>query len=87
MQEQKLTKQQLEEAYNNAYAETHAEFDRISQEKLIISLVGSVNVGKSKTINCLTGIDYAEVKARAGSTQEVSLYELHYKEGFCTLHY
>jgi len=39
-------------------------------------LLGSVNAGKSKTINALTGIRYAGVKARAGWTQEISLYEL-----------
>lgn len=65
-----------EDAFKKSYDEKHAEFENISNQKLIISLIGSVNAGKSKTINALTGIDYTEVKARAGWTKEVSLYEL-----------
>ena len=65
-----------EEAFEKAYDEKHAEFEKISKEKLIISLIGSVNAGKSKTINALTGIRYADVKARAGWTKEISLFPL-----------
>jgi len=68
-----------EEAFENAYDEKHEEFEMISKKKLIISLIGSVNSGKSKTINSLTGIDYTDVRARAGWTKKISLYEL--KEG------
>jgi len=76
MSEQEFEKEKFEEAFEKAYDEKHAEFENISKEKLIISLLGSVNAGKSKTINALTGIKYAEVKARAGWTKEISLYEL-----------
>ncbi|MCL4216663.1 MAG: 50S ribosome-binding GTPase [Candidatus Hydrogenedentes bacterium] len=76
MTEHEFEKEKIEEAFENCYDEKHAEFEKLSREKLIISLIGSVNAGKSKTINALTGIRYAEVKARAGWTKEVSLYEL-----------
>lgn len=79
MSDQEFEKEKFEEAFKKAFDEKHSEFERISKEKLIISLLGSVNAGKSKTINALTGIKYAEVKARAGWTKEISLYEL--KEG------
>ena len=76
MSEQEFEKDKFEEAFKKAYDEKHAEFEQISKEKLIISLLGSVNAGKSTAINALTGIKYAEVKARAGWTREISLYEL-----------
>ncbi|OXB16269.1 GTPase [Flavobacterium reichenbachii] len=62
--------------FENSYNEKHGEFEDLIKQKLIISLIGSVNAGKSKTINALTGIDYTEVKARAGSTETVSIYPL-----------
>lgn len=65
-----------EAVIEKTYDEKHTEFEKISKEKLVISLIGSVNSGKSKTINVLTGIKYTEVKARAGWTKEISLYEL-----------
>jgi len=74
--EEKFEKKRFEDSYEKAYDEKHKEFEKISNEKLIISLIGSVNSGKSKTINALTGIKYTEVKARAGWTKEISIYEL-----------
>ena len=59
-----------------AYDENHEKFDEISRNKVVIGLVGSVNAGKSRTINALTGITYADVKARAGWTRGITLYEL-----------
>lgn len=76
MTDQGFEEEKYEDAYGRAYDEQHAEFDNIRKQKLIISLVGGVNAGKSKTINALTGIDYAEVKARAGCTKNITLYEL-----------
>jgi GTP-binding protein Era len=73
---EEFDKKKYEDAFEKAYDEKHKEFDKISNEKLIISLIGSVNSGKSKTINALTGIKYTEVKARAGWTKEIVLYEL-----------
>ena len=76
MSEPEFDKEKVDAEFEKAYDENHAEFEAISKEKLIISLIGSVNAGKSQTINALTGIKYAEVKARAGWTKEISLYEL-----------
>ncbi|MFD2941964.1 GTPase [Flavobacterium notoginsengisoli] len=74
--ETEFDQQGYEDAFKKSFDEKHAEFEKITNQKLIISLIGSVNAGKSKTINVLTGIDYTEVKAHAGWTKEVSLYEL-----------
>lgn len=76
MNNDEFEKEKYEEAFERAYDEKHAEFEKISKEKLIISLIGSVNAGKSQTINALTGIKYTEVKARAGWTKDISLFEL-----------
>lgn len=76
MSETEFEKEKYEEAFERAYDEKHAEFEKISKEKLVISLIGSVNAGKSQTINALTGIKYTEVKARAGWTKDISLFEL-----------
>ncbi|TWI00428.1 GTP-binding protein Era [Flavobacterium tiangeerense] len=76
MENNEFDQKSYEDAFKRSYDETHTEFENISNQKLIISLIGSVNAGKSKTINTLTGIDYTEVKARSGWTKEVSLYEL-----------
>jgi len=77
MNNEDFDREAAEAAFENAYDEAHPKFEEISKEKLIISLLGSVNAGKSKTINALTGIKYAEVKARSGWTKEITLYELH----------
>ncbi len=71
-----MNQEEVKKAVDKIYDEKSEEFDKISNEKLIISLIGSVNAGKSKTINALTGIKYAEVKAIAGYTKEISLYKL-----------
>lgn len=76
MKEIEFEKEKYEEVFERAFDEKHAEFESISKQKLIISLIGSVNAGKSQTINSLTGIKYTEVKARAGWTKDISLYEL-----------
>ena len=51
MSEQNFDKDRFEEGCEKAYDEKHAEFEPISQQKLIISFLGSVNAGKSRTIN------------------------------------
>lgn len=76
MENQEFDEEKYEDAYRKAYDEKHSEFDDISSQKLILSLIGSVNSGKSMAINALTGIKYTEVKARSGWTKEVTLYEL-----------
>lgn len=45
-------------------------------KKLVISVLGNVNAGKSKMINALTGMHLADVKPVAGWTKHVSLYPL-----------
>lgn len=51
-------------------------FKKLDEKKLIISLVGNVNAGKSETINALTGKKLASVRAKAGWTKEVTTYML-----------
>ena len=76
MNDNEFEKEKIEEAFEKMYDEKHAEFEKISNEKLIISLIGSVNAGKSRTINALTGFKFADVTARAGETKGISLYEM-----------
>ena len=75
-QQPEFEKEKFEEAFKKSYDKEAREFEELKKEKLIISLIGSVNAGKSKTINALTGINYASVKARAGWTKNITLYEL-----------
>ncbi len=76
MIEQSFEQEKLEKAFEKAYDEKQTELEKIGAQKLVISLIGSVNSGKSQTINALTGKEFAVVKALAGSTQEVQLYPL-----------
>lgn len=76
MENPEFDSKEYENAFNKSYDDKHEEFEKITNQKLIISLIGSVNAGKSSTINALTGKNYTEVKARAGWTKNVSLYEL-----------
>ena len=50
--------------------------DQIKNQKLVFSLVGNVNSGKSSTINALTGMDIASVHPIPGHTKHVSLYRM-----------
>ncbi|GAB2765554.1 GTPase [Salinimicrobium soli] len=76
MQNEEFTQEKYEEALKKSFDEKQEEFDDLRSKKLVISLIGSVNAGKSQTINALTGINYADVKARSGWTKEVTLYPL-----------
>lgn len=76
MSNHEFEKKKFEEASKKAYDEKQAEFDDIYREKLIISLLGGVNAGKSSAINALTGKNIADIKAVPGWTKEISLYEL-----------
>lgn len=51
-----------EDAFKNHMMKSTQNLKKLATKKLIISLIGSVNAGKSKTINALTGVDYTEVK-------------------------
>ncbi|MFN8358626.1 MAG: GTPase [Candidatus Kapaibacterium sp.] len=75
--EEEFDNDKYEEAFKNAYDEKQSEFDEISKQNLIISLIGGVNTGKSTTIEALTGIEYTEVSPIAGSTTKISLHKLY----------
>ena len=64
-----------EEAFDKSFTKESKKFEEIKKQKLIISLYGTVNSGKSSTINALTGQKLADVKAIAGYTKEIKLYE------------
>lgn len=51
------------------------EFKAIAQTKLIISLIGEANAGKSATINALTGRKLSEVHPIAGWTKQITLHQ------------
>ena len=76
MSKDEFKKEEYEKAFKKSFDEKEKEFDELRNKELVISLIGSVNAGKSQTINALTGIKYADVKAKAGSTKEVNLYRL-----------
>ena len=65
------------------YAETFAqgidaqaaEFKNIANTKLIISLIGEANAGKSATVNALTGRKLSEVHPIAGWTKQITLHQ------------
>ena len=61
-------------AFDESFAEESEKFEEIKKKELIIALYGSVNSGKSSTINALTGQPLASVKAVAGWNKEVMLY-------------
>jgi len=50
--------------------------DQVKNQKLVFSLIGNVNAGKSSTINALTGMDLASVNPIPGHTKDVSLYRM-----------
>ena len=63
-----------EKVFDKSFARESEKFEEIKKKKLIIALYGSVNSGKSSTINALTGQKIADVKAVAGWTPDVELY-------------
>ena len=64
-----------EKAFEESFTTESKKFEGIKKLKLIISMYGTVNSGKSSTINALTGQKLADVKAVAGYTKEIMLYE------------
>ncbi len=63
-----------EKAFDESFTSESKKFEEIKNQKLIMALYGSVNSGKSTTINALTGRKLADVKAIAGYTKEIQLY-------------
>lgn len=51
-----------------------ADLKKITIDKLIISVIGDANVGKSATINALTGKKLSSVNPISGWTKEIALY-------------
>ena len=69
-------KKTFDESSDESFAEESEKFEKFKKKKLIIALYGSVNSGKSSTINAL--IDkpsLASVTAVAGQTKEIRLYK------------
>ena len=63
-----------EETFDKSFARESKKFEELKKKKLIIALYGSVNSGKSSTVNALLGEPLASVKAVAGWNKEVMLY-------------
>ena len=68
-------KKTFDESFDESFAEESEKFEEIKKKKLIIALYGSVNSGKSSTINALIDQPLASVKAVAGHTDEIRLYK------------
>ena len=68
-------KKTFDESFDESFDEESEKFEEIKKKKLIIALYGSVNSGKSSTINALTDQPLASVKAVAGHTKEIRLYK------------
>lgn len=75
-QDDQFLKENFKDVLKFSTDEKQEKFNELGNKKLVISLLGSVNSGKSQLINALTGITYTVVKARSGSTQKVSIYSL-----------
>lgn len=62
--------------FEKEFDKQQADFENVRQTKLTFSLVGTVNTGKSSTINALFGKELSEVNATAGWTKGVKLFKL-----------
>lgn len=75
MNEENLNEKEFQDAFNKDFEKKKKEVDELFAQKLVISLIGDVNVGKSSTINALTGKKLSEVGNYAGLTTEVHPFE------------
>lgn len=75
MNEENFNEQEFNEAFDREFEKKKKEVDDLFAQKLVISLIGDVNVGKSSTINALTGKKLSEVGNYAGLTTEVHPFE------------
>lgn len=67
----------LGQAAEDVFESERERFDKSTRDKkLIISVFGGVNAGKSMMVNALMGRKLADVKPIAGWTREVSLFKL-----------
>lgn len=69
-----LDVQGIMESVAEAYYEQSEAFDALSKSKLVISLIGDANVGKSATVNALTGTKLSSVHPISGWTKRIALY-------------
>lgn len=69
-----FTDAEFNDSFSKAFDKEETKFEKIKNEKLIISLIGDVNSGKSETINALTGKKLSKVSATAGQTVNVSMH-------------
>ncbi|MGB8705705.1 MAG: GTPase [Gillisia sp.] len=76
MYQDQFLQENFKEVLKFSTDEKKEEFNQLENKKLVVSLLGSVNSGKSQLFNVLTGTTHAVVKARSGSTKEVFLYSL-----------
>ncbi|MFN8444970.1 MAG: GTPase [Caldilineaceae bacterium] len=67
--------ERYEETFASGIDEHAEEFKKIAQTKLIISLIGEANAGKSATVNALTGKKLSEVHPIAGWTKQIALHQ------------
>lgn len=72
-----LNTESYEDTFSREYDKQKSKFDETVKSKLIISLIGDVNVGKSQTINALTGRKLSEVSGVAGETKNVFLHKFY----------
>lgn len=59
---------QFNKSVEQSFETESSKMEEIFKQKLVISLIGDVNVGKSSTINALTGKKLADVSPHAGET-------------------
>lgn len=75
MNEQDMYFDIKDEEFEKIFNSESGEFEKIKEGKVIISLYGDVNSGKSQTINALTGRKLSKVTAYAGETTDVLLHK------------
>lgn len=68
--------QGYQEKFEIEFDKQQTEFEELKKTKLILSLVGTVNVGKSSTINALFGKKLSSVNGAAGWTKEIKVFNL-----------
>jgi len=73
-EEYEIDEDVLTGAVGKVFDEEEKKVDEQFALKLIISMFGNVNSGKSSLINALTGIKYSDVKSVPGWTKEINLY-------------
>lgn len=71
-----FNEQDYQQLFGEEFEKKQKEFEKIKQSKLIFSLVGTVNCGKSSTINALMNRELSEANATPGWTKDMKLFKL-----------